>query len=334
MKKEYKVPKFNPLYAFYRNKDYVYETLNNRELFLSFPRYFNDPYDCKPLIDLREFEYAYLLKYGNDEIKIHIKRKPGYTLSLIEEMKLDQSCNGNFQNVDFDKMHIDMHNLHDQYYKRLVDISNEYGVACFTRLEPEKNMVMWAHYAENYEGICAKYELTYLKKPFKSEKKDMYTEYLVKHIRPVKYKVKLLIIDSIKLIDIPLDELKTNSYVRNYVKKILYCKQKQWTYEQECRLVLHKDDKRVKMKQAKNGFKIKFDYLNSVSYFYDRISLPKKLMYQNFSKGLGILCYPLVLDKGMVKLVTNEKELFKESERFIYEKYAQTKSDEDVFKNI
>lgn len=312
MKEEYIVPKFNYLYAFYENEDYIYQTLNDKELFLSFPSNFNDPFDCMPLIDKFEFDKAYLTKNGDKEVKEYIENiYDASPINLFDHLDIVKQIKNKFQNCDIQILRKNCEELFMRYYEKLLKMKNEYVIACFTTVSPNENMVMWSHYTDNYDGVCAMFELGY-EKTFDSEEQDRYTEYLVKNIKPVRYTYNFKVINASKLLDIPLNEMDYNKYVKNYLKKLFYKKHKQWSYENEYRLVLHIDDKIIIKQQGNSkGVKIKFDYLQYLSFYADKISLSKRLLINYFFHELGVRSSILKCNKGKVALEEDYKYLEK-----------------------
>lgn len=53
---------------------------------------------------------------------------------------------------------INSEKLKDLYISSLEDSIKDWGVSCFT--QDYKNVLMWSHYAENYTGVCLKFDFS------------------------------------------------------------------------------------------------------------------------------------------------------------------------------
>ena len=63
------------LFSFYRNKDYCYNTCENGELFLSFPKNFNDQFEGKVLVDKNEFAIEYCSRIFGEDFVLEFDKK-------------------------------------------------------------------------------------------------------------------------------------------------------------------------------------------------------------------------------------------------------------------
>jgi hypothetical protein len=129
---------------------------------------------------------------------------------------------------------------------------------------------MWAHYADNCNGLCAEYSFQKVIYDIPSVRCDNYGKYLLEHCFKVKYveEVKSIIkLDCDKLLKIPLNDIDNNKYVISNVIKSLTRKQKQWGYEKEYRIILRNNDNNIDIIANNSaGFKIKFPYISNLYY--------------------------------------------------------------------
>lgn len=322
--KDSQILKLNDFYSMYKNRDYSFETIYNGEIFLSFPKTFNDPFDCMFLIDKKEFELEYLKRlYGADLFDSEFcKRvsniKNNSAFKEIEYLQLMNKHNPDafpknyapLANVNISKLKADCSDLFQKYFSELQAVRNKYGVACFTLNKPENNMVMWAHYADNYDGFCCKFSFGNIK--FNLVNKDGIDNYgykLLKHFYKVVYTKRFKQLDAKTLLSIAPNELYNNKYVNDYIKKSLYKKHLQWSYENEYRLVLDKNDPSIKITYENDcGFRIKFNYLKELYISADKYSLRKELVVKEIAKKFNIKYLKLTANKGFVGLQEDTSE--------------------------
>ena len=106
-----------------------------------------------------------------------------------------------------------------------------------------------------------------------------------------------------RICDLLRNELYNNKYVNDYIKKSLYKKHLQWSYENEYRLVLDKNDPSINITyENDSGFKIKFDYLKELYISADKYSLRKELVVKEIAKKFNIKYLKLTANKGFVGL--------------------------------
>ena len=102
------------------------KTLINAELFFSFPKNFNDPFDSKFILNLENLTEEGLKTFYKDKNELNTKvlqfqKNKGSIVNEIEQDYID-------------------------------GISKTLGVTCFS--ENSEDILMWAHYANNFKGIC------------------------------------------------------------------------------------------------------------------------------------------------------------------------------------
>lgn len=129
----------NLLYKYYPYNEHLIETLLTKKAWYSKPDAFNDPFDCHLNFDARipEDKYEKPLRWQlkrerhtNAQIDADIKR-------LISE---DGTVNENARRVI------------DKISASTFDVIKNIGVLCLT--ETNRDVTMWAHYADNHKGLC------------------------------------------------------------------------------------------------------------------------------------------------------------------------------------
>lgn len=321
--KDKQIYKINNFYSMYKNRDYCFETIYDGEIFLSYPKTFNDPFDCMFLIDKKEFELEYLKKlYGNIVIDDVFADNVNYlNRSVFQEIELlkiahEYNCESIKENylplinANIEQLKNNCNNLFNSYYSELQNVRNRYGVACFTINKPENNMVMWAHYADNYDGFCCKFNFGNIKFDLiRKSHIDKYSYNLLKHFYKVVYTNKFKQLDAKILLSINPNELYNNKYINDYIKKSLYKKHSQWNYENEYRLVIDKNDPTINILYKNDcGFKIKFNYLRELYISADKCSLQKELVAKEIAKKFNIKYLKLTANKGYVGLQEDTSE--------------------------
>ncbi len=303
------------LYKMFKGKDYDYEALKNNEIFLAYPSTFNDPFDCFISFLKDDFEREFLkLKLPKEKYLEILQSVNQVTFSWMRILEHNKCCQhvkpfpfvSALTSPETDKLEKECWDLYDKYYKELSKIRNQYGIVCFTKNEPAKNMVMWAHYADNYKGFCAQYALSNSSDLCSKQRRDEYTFNLLKHMGKVHYRDGAVKIDCEKILKIPPAKLATNPYIKNYIKRILFTKNKQWNYENEYRLVLKKSDFKI-INETSNGFSIRFPYVEKVyiERGENKLSL-KHNSIDEITKELEVDCDFLVPSNEWITLETAE----------------------------
>ena len=286
------------IYSMFKGKSYDYKTIREGEIFLSYPKCFNDPFDCAIFIDKKAFEREFLIiKLGADLVaKIHFD-------DIMEKMHFYEQCKQFVPNVplpeDFaifdtfqtSNLRLECDELYKKYVEALNDIKNEYGVACFTTNKPENNMVMWAHYANNYKGFCCEFEIDFYNIGHEHDTKNTYR--FAPYFSNVDYDIfsKNNFIDVLKLLSCKPDDLKFDTYVREFIEASFYKKHKQWEYENEYRLVINKNNNSFeKTLETPVGFRIKFPYLSKVYIHTDHIKYKNGIKRISNKLNKDIIC--------------------------------------------
>lgn len=115
-------------------------TLRDHTIYLSQPQSFNDPWDCKPCLDLdaldnpmiRDAHIEYFMlrtpHLTREAFAIEMQRKPTLLRCIVEQSS-DGLCR---------------------------TINDEYRIYCLT--SKDDNALMWAHYADKHTGICLQFD--------------------------------------------------------------------------------------------------------------------------------------------------------------------------------
>ena len=246
-----------PLYSLFGGAAYDFSTIKNGELFLSYPNNFNDPFDGAIIIDQSEFVKEFLKRRLDDNLVSAVfseivKDDSADAFDLIAKhnfmRKTFSYCKNLYSDkceilldIDVDKLKEECFNLYNEYIESIKKIRNEYGVACFTTNAPQNNMVMWAHYANNYRGFCCKFEFDYYDVDTPRDTKG--TANILKHFYKVVYTKKFPFIDVKRLFNYPPNESHKNKYIYRFIERTLTLKHTQWKYENEYRVIIHKDSR-------------------------------------------------------------------------------------------
>jgi Protein of unknown function (DUF2971) len=176
-------------------RDYVLDSIAASTVHFSSPQDFNDPFDCTISVDFDDISLDEALelraKLQDDSIR-YTGREDDFSWMSPEEVR--------------DRVTAISRKLFDDEKQRFVKTC---GVSCFT--EVNDSLLMWAHYADGYKGICLE---------FRPE--------IIKRLWPVKYAVHFPKFSLVRL------------FARNDPTQIgeLYCvKSEHWSYEREWRAI-------------------------------------------------------------------------------------------------
>jgi hypothetical protein len=192
------------LYKYRQDNDHTLQILKNQELYFSFTRDFNDPFDCRIIIDCN----------GSDESKWR---------ALAERQRIPeplyQAALKGLRSVGFDANKI------KQMYEK-TDFKT-YIIYCLSEIR--NNILMWSHYAKSHHGICVGVEVATQDKLSFIKMDDCATNRLFSRgFLPV---TKVNYCDECpkpyKIFDDP-----------RHIFTFLETKGKSWEYEQEHRIIL------------------------------------------------------------------------------------------------
>jgi hypothetical protein len=175
--------------------------LSKNEIYLSSPKYFNDPFDCRISENLSLINTDSKL----DEFIDNISDDAGLSSSDPNYLNLRQNLRNRLETK-----RDELQNEIDQFsYDRL---DNHTGVYCLAK--HWDNILMWSHYASSHTGFCIGFDFNLLNKPG-----------LFNQGSPVDYPVNYPQID-------PLDKDFINIAIKKTTVKSI-----DWQYEYEYRLI-------------------------------------------------------------------------------------------------
>ena len=247
------------LYKFYPPSIYSLISIHNRDIFLSSPRSFNDPFDSFICVDDQPYIKFFLLKAFEDN-KMKSKVYTSFSFSEEEFNLLKYApINGKYnQELGYSNSfktrlyHICLNKSHDFQMKvnslsveatrecdRKVDLIRNmpFRITCFSNFDDEaelsKNTTMWSHYAENHTGFCIKYSTTFDNK--------VYDDIIKCGLFPVMYtsRVPKLTLQDFKNLKFSGENIVLVPSVLKKSYKALITKSKCWNYEKEWRLIIN-----------------------------------------------------------------------------------------------
>ena len=299
----------------FNNRKYNFDTVFNKRLYLSMPCNFNDPFDSFIGMKKKEFVNAYLKKYHRGFINEMSKEELSKTLDYFENVvKCKKKEEKNLARVKNKKLNNDINKLYKKYFNKLNEIINRNYIACFTTNNPVTNMPMWSFYSNNYKGFCAEYTFETLQDDVYLKNIDKYQKYIYNRIYKVKYISKNIYIDCEKLLEIDLDDLDRNQYIKKTIHNALIQKNKNWNFENEYRLILNDKDIRSIKKIKNNSVQsaeaghliIMAPQLESI-YIYDKkISRDMKKKVNNIARANNIFKNHLSNSSENKNMIINE----------------------------
>lgn len=188
--------------------DNLYSLLINNSIWFGEAKNFKDPFDCRYVIDAKNREkdilfFYFSMKYYN----------PNIDMSVLYQLFYEKFAKS-FRIPTFEVFLKDLEKHHFQN-----TFSKKFGISCFT--ERYDNVLMWAHYANNFKGVCLVFDW----------KKRSGNEYHKFAGSKVKYRNKL-----INYYFLPNSAEMESTH-------IFYSKLNQWSYEQEIRELVPIDQK-------------------------------------------------------------------------------------------
>ena len=129
------LPRF--IYKYYTNeKNRLQDTLNNRTIWFSKPMDFNDPFDCRLIVDTNNTEKEVI------EFADYLCSKRTVT--------------------EADRLKVRLNFLNPKYRYKIANESiqnavSKSGVSCFSK--NRDSILMWSHYSNSHKGYCLKFDL-------------------------------------------------------------------------------------------------------------------------------------------------------------------------------
>lgn len=202
-------PEITHLYKYRPLNEFTLEIITNGMIYFPKPDVFNDPYDCDIRIDhkVSNDDYMKIIEYEGlskgilrKDIEKELKRQ-----RIINEVpssfleKLEYGCT--------------------EYYK-----SNK-NMGVLSLCEDYRNILMWAHYADDHNGICIEFE--------RSEGNHLGNDEMTKPVRYLKSYPRIKATDFI------------TSKNASLTQKMLWTKSLDWEYEKEWRMLIEKGNTAV-----------------------------------------------------------------------------------------
>ncbi len=177
----------------YVNFDTLIKILENNSILIHHPSEFNDPFDCN---------YRVRIKKNKKEIEQYLLNTNIYKQGNILKEVLD---------LKVEDIYIRFPEFDERSNKTIQEFHSNTGVSCFTT--DNKNLLMWAHYADKHNGACLTFDVT----------KDMV---LFNATHKVEYVKKYPILNYFEIPD-------------EILMKTINTKHEIWKYEQEYRIWKH-----------------------------------------------------------------------------------------------
>ncbi len=130
-----KLPRF--IYKYYTNeKNRLQEILNNQTIWFSKPKDFNDPFDCRLIIDTNNTEKEIMVFADYLSNKRTVSEADGlrFRRNILNQNYRDKIANESIQ-----------------------DAVSKSGVSCFSK--NKNSILMWSHYSNSHKGYCLKFDL-------------------------------------------------------------------------------------------------------------------------------------------------------------------------------
>lgn len=236
------------LYKYYRNKNYVFNTITNGQLYFSTADKFNDPYDCYIGINKREFYKKYFLsllkennlnKFYKDFLENYYDNtvRKELQFNAVEDFVMINTRNDN--NPVLNQLLNKVEKRYISYAKQIHKLKRSLYICCFSNTDIESSIQMWAYYANNYNGYCCTYQLD---TNTKSKKHNTLAKMFYDHLYPINYTEKLINVDIDQLLMLEPRHLNESTYIKELVFLASQSKYKKWENESEYRLIFDKED--------------------------------------------------------------------------------------------
>lgn len=218
----------------YKNiNDYSINNLEDDSIWLADPVTFNDPYDAAfsmnsarfgTLCFIEQFDlFAEKTKIADKLTEEQIKqvKQSSEPVAALSEILYKDSSEPNKQEIIkfFDDLQIKL-------YDEMLSDFNESIKASFKICSFSTNLhsiLMWGHYTKNHSGFCVEYDL----------RKIPYGDYKTRFLYPVIYSEDLF--DITEYMEYSFK--KNEDFNNLYLTLAALCKSKEWSYENEWRLI-------------------------------------------------------------------------------------------------
>lgn len=163
------------LFRYRKVNDYSLSALRDDEIWGSTILEFNDPYECTPCYDIKQFTEHLRQMFSPDAIKqiislVKTGRMPQAYLRLIPKDALDilkqalatysedevvvSIAHANMSSLD--KVVADWNQIINSFFLGIKQAESETHIACFS--ECCNSSLMWGHYADSHKGFCVEYD--------------------------------------------------------------------------------------------------------------------------------------------------------------------------------
>ncbi|GEM_PF-3659985 len=203
------------LYRYFSS--HVFQTLNENQLMLAKPSTLNDPFEAcfnyknKPT----ESTFRKILRKQLTTYASYLEHKKQFPNEIKNKNDYKEHCRNNLEAYakSYYEEYLKNPNAEVIRFKEIQDWTLR--VSCFTATstKPEKEVLMWSHYANKHQGFRIKFELPENNGKF--------------FIKKINYKERKTEIDSLAQLDI---------VTKNTHMKILTTKSSIWEYENEYRM--------------------------------------------------------------------------------------------------
>ena len=138
------------LYRYYHNLEHILDVLERRRLYNCRPSEFNDPFDCRPLISIKQSRADESTWY---KFLYYLARQQFPEASDVEHKKHAHAAIA--KSLHHSKPWLSAED------ESLRNIPIKIRVCCFAK--SARNMMMWAHYANNHQGLVFQFRASHLK---------------------------------------------------------------------------------------------------------------------------------------------------------------------------
>ena len=200
---------YKAIYKYAPLSEYLIDALKNNYYVFSCPSELNDVYDCQLPVNVGiQKDKAY------KEIANIISGVSG-SINNDEDEEFARTLN----NILLTNVKDNEKNYFIKVVKKLV---SEQRVTCFS--EDFDNMPMWAHYANNHNGVCLKFE-------YPDDQMSLFS-----------YLAKVNYVEKLPRLKLPnFEDINPREEDYDFINQLLLTKQKKWEYENELRLIFLKD---------------------------------------------------------------------------------------------
>lgn len=238
------------LYKYRKFNEHSIQNLRNNKVWLSKPRYFNDPYELKPYVNIDGIKANWIKK--NDELRESLKQ-----LETINNMVKEHEYQNNRYNEFENYMKSFMEEEKEYIESRFNEFKDSMCICAFN--ESKDSLLMWSHYTDSHKGFCIEYDF-----------KEMYN-HNKGLLAPVMY--------SNRIVDI-----SKHSETNCIFTLCMLSKSNEWSYENEWRIICDSEEPKgmewrvPKPKAIYLGCNMSEKHKNELSKIADELDIKKFVM--------------------------------------------------------